>query len=294
MRSTISAGPPIMISCTPGGAPGWPMLTGASSAQAPFALNRSAMRRIRSGPPVEMSTYTSCGRMPSRMPLGPSATVSTICCVGSAVMMTSHRLASSAGEAARLAPRAKNGPTAASLRSNTTIGKPADWICSATGPPIFPNPMKPTVSMRAPGLGLALCTTERRYTMQKMPSRQLAAHSLRRGLQLFHDLGQVLALQSSERRRDRQARHGPTGGLADQRGHGRGMGLFERVAHVDGVTLAPQALEHALEIGQRRKRLAARQPGDALEAPRELLGWELGQQQAPAGGQVRWHDGPDP
>src|SRR5439155_1159509 len=81
------------------------------------------------------------GRIPSRMPPGPTPTASTSRGPGTEVTITSARPATSAGDLPTSAPRSVNGRTAASLRSWTTSGYPAFAMFPAIPAPMFPSPM---------------------------------------------------------------------------------------------------------------------------------------------------------
>src|SRR5215510_4665560 len=127
-------------------APSLPPLTGASSTCAPRSVKRRATSRMRLGRLVEVSMSTASRAMPSSSstPCGPIVTLATCSGPGREVRMTSVWRATSAGEAARAAPRPVNSATAASRTSWTVRAKPAAWMLRAMPAPMLPSPMNPT------------------------------------------------------------------------------------------------------------------------------------------------------
>ena len=89
-------------------------------------------------------------RMPFSTPSRPIATASTSLGPGRDVKVMSLASATSAGELPSRAPSSSRGRVMPSLMSNTTIGYPARWIFRDIPPPIFPKPIKPTVSITTP------------------------------------------------------------------------------------------------------------------------------------------------
>src|SRR5580704_1864437 len=97
------------------------------------------------------------------MPLGPSATSSTLRGIGNEVSTTSQVDAICATDVPAVAPRSVQALMAAGLRSNTTTS----WlvlrmILRHMGPPMFPTPMKPTfIAVSPPGSPAPACPNGR-------------------------------------------------------------------------------------------------------------------------------------
>jgi hypothetical protein len=120
--SKTDLSPPTMIESAPSIAPFSPPDTGASSIGTPLAANACPIFWETIGEIVDMSAKTSPGFTPSMMPSVPRATDSTSGELGSMVITTSHRAATSFGEEAATAPAWTRSSTGALLLLWTTSG----------------------------------------------------------------------------------------------------------------------------------------------------------------------------
>src|SRR6187431_3805110 len=135
-----------MTASVPFSAPGRPPLTGESTATIFFRASPSAIRRAAVAPVVDVSMKIFT-RLPSAIPRGPSATVSTTGGVGRLTKTISHADATAAGESRACAPRSTRGRMISALVSKIVRSRPASSRRRAMRPPILPTPTKPILSV---------------------------------------------------------------------------------------------------------------------------------------------------
>ena len=146
-RVNAASFPPTMIDSVALIAPISPPLTGASSSVAPFSAASPAKRFVATGEMLLMSMITAPRWTADRTPSAPVRTSSTSLVSGSIVMITVDCRATSAGEAAAVAPAAATSSDAPRLRLCTINLCPALIRFFAMGLPITPSPTKPIVSL---------------------------------------------------------------------------------------------------------------------------------------------------
>ena len=144
--SNAARGPDTMRARVPARAPAMPPLTGASSEWMPRSAKDSSIAMAAAAPEVDRSTKVRMV-LPSRMPVAPRTTSSTICGVGRLANTMRAVEATAAADSARVAPRDSIGRVAASLASQTVTGYPAASNRSTIAPPMRPTPMKPIGSL---------------------------------------------------------------------------------------------------------------------------------------------------
>ena len=115
----------------------------------PAEPSRREASRVVSGWIVEWSTIRLPRRAPSATPCGPNTTSSTAGPSVTHSSTASHCAASSAGDAAELAPASSAGFSRSGVRPQTTTWCPAPISRSAMGFPMSPSPIHPSLAMSA-------------------------------------------------------------------------------------------------------------------------------------------------